>query len=182
MEFGFLNVSCLLCWIFTNMQAALSVLMFSFAGSTSLTLLVKQLSFTSDTGILETFNGFIWNPILFPLITLAPCSVRQSLRMSLSLFRLIQCFTSLFDFPASVSRSRSFQAPRPLLLLLVRILHLVRVRRSSFLTSFLPTHHPDLARLLLLGLAPPVKACANCNPGKRTDSSPVFRQSDSHSS
>ena len=181
MEFGCLNVSCLLYRIFT-MWAPVPVLMFSFTGSTSLTLLVKQLSFTSDTGILETFNGFIWNPILFLLITLTPCSVRQSLRMSLSLFRLIQSFASLSDFPASVSRSRSFQALAPLLHLLVRSLHPVRVRRSSFLTSSLATHHPGLAWLLLLGLAPPVKACIHCNPGKRTDGSPVFGQTDSHSS
>ena len=157
--------------------------MFSFTGSSSLILLVKELSFTNDTGILETVvKGCIQNLLSFLLITLAPCSVRQPLRMSFSLFHLIGSFTSLSDFPASLSRSRSFQAPRPLLHLLVRILHPVRVRRSSFLTSFLPTAHPDLARLLLLGLAPPVKACIHCNPGKRTDGSPVFGQTDSHSS
>ena len=146
MEFGCLNVSCLLCRILINMRAALSVLMFSFAGCTSLILLVKQLSFTRDTGILETVvKGCIQNILSFLLITLAPCSVRQSLRMSFFLFRLIQSFASLSDFPASLSRSRSFQAPRPLLHLLVRILHPVKVRRSSFLTSFLPKNHPDLA-------------------------------------
>ena len=145
MEFGFLNASCFLFQIFTNMRAALSVLMFSFTGSTSLTLLFKQLGFTRDTGILETVvKGCIQNLLSFLLITLAPCSVRQSLRMSLSFSRLIQSFASLSDFPDSLSRSRSFQALAPHLHLLVRILHPVTVRRSSILTSFVSVHHPDL--------------------------------------
>ena len=78
-------------------MASTAFLMMSLLGPTSLSLLVEVDVFTSSARFIETVFGSIRITPFPPVVALATGSIGQKLPCRLSVFLLVQAFTSQFD-------------------------------------------------------------------------------------